>query len=138
MTLLPTISPELSHAARQALAELQLRRVTLDPGLMITLEGSRDGNYNSEAHQVITAIRQAKIATDAHDAAGESARAEKAARVKVRVFVEAGPARKYTPGVYSLSPEELQALEAWAKRIESGRGSLSSRGHKTWPAYVLE
>lgn len=134
------ISSELERHARQGLHELRARRLTLDATLMVALEQADAGSYTSEPAQLIGAVKAATAASNAYDRERQQAAETKAALTKVTVLAVAGPSRKYTPGDYKLTAEEVTELQEWAAKVESqaaGR-SLSSLGYKVWPAFIVE
>ena len=135
-----TLSPELEQQARRALRELRQRNLTVDVPLQVALEQASAGGWTSEPGQVEGAVKAAASAIRTYDRERQQAMAEQAAKVKVRVFATAGPARRYSPGLYSLSPEELEELRQWAAKVEEGaKGrSLGSLGHAIWPAFSVE
>lgn len=135
-----TLSPELEMSARRARDELQARRLTVDVPLQVAIEAAAAGSYTSEPAQLLGAIRAATAAVLAHDRTHEVASEEQAAKTKVRMLATAGPARRYEPGTYRLTDEEVRELEEWAHKVESQAGgrSLGSLGYKTWPAFIVE
>ena len=134
------LSTELEGKARRALHELRQRNLTVDAPLQVALEQASAGGWTSEPGQVEGAVKAAEAAVRTYDRERELAREEKAGKVKVRVLATAGPGRRYSPGTYRLTAEELAELEEWAvKVVEGARGrSLGSLGHAIWPAFSVE
>jgi hypothetical protein len=135
-----TVGREVEAEARRALHELDARGLKLFVSLQVALQQASRGVYNSAVTTLKGAITAAGAAVRAYDLERQRSSEEKAARVTVRVLATAGPGRKYTPGSYQLTLEEVEELQTWATRVESNaRGrSLSSLGYGTWPAFTLE
>lgn len=131
------ISRELELAARRALAELQARRLTLDPSLQVTLEGAASGTYSSEAGGVIAAIKAATAACDLRDRERSRGSEEQATKVRVRVREVCGFGRKWTLAVHDWSPEDLAEAEKHHDKVHSNAGgrSLASIGHRICPPW---
>lgn len=132
------VSPDFLLGQAQRLIG-QLRAGALYDSLEVVLQ-LRLERPATETQQALQA------AIDAAEAILEEARLEKerrfadeAGKVHVRVFAPCGPARKYTPGDYELTPAEVQELRTWERKVESnahGR-SLASLGHSCWPPYEV-
>lgn len=136
----PTVSAEQEAEASRLYKWLDHRHLLgrVPPTLGMDLEYAYQRRFSGTPERLAAAIDAGAAVANASQREQERRVTAEAGKVLVRVHAECGPARKYKPGEYRLTSEELEELRSWWAGWQQTNLHRAAKAYSTCPFEVVE